>query len=47
MTSVAKDRILVRHQPLNNIRKIQIIGCIFLLSYSFNYLTNGFYSSNY
>ena len=27
LTSVAKDRILIRHQPLNIITKIQIIGC--------------------
>ena len=32
MTSVGKDHILVRHQPLNKIAKIQILWC----NYSFN-----------
>ena len=47
MTSVAKNRTLVRHQPLNNIKKIQIKGCSYCLLYSFKYLVNEFYSSNY
>ena len=38
MTSVAKDRIRVRHQPFNKIIIIQIIGCKYFLSYSLNYL---------
>ena len=38
MTSVAKDHFLVRHQPLNKITKIQILGCEYFLLYSFNYL---------
>ena len=43
MTSVAKDHILVRHQPLNKITKIQILGCKYFLLYSFNYLDIIFY----
>ena len=38
MTSVAKDRILIRHQSLNEITKIQILGCKYFLLYSLNYL---------
>ena len=38
MKSVAKDRILVRHQSLNKITKIQILGCKYFLLYSLNYL---------
>ena len=43
MTSVEKDRILVRHQPLNNIIKIQIIGCKFFLLYSLIYMNINIY----
>ena len=42
LTSVAKDLILVQHQPLNEITKIQTIGCKYFLLYSFNYLINIF-----
>ena len=38
MTSVAKDLILIRHQPLNKITKILILGCKYFSLYSFNYL---------
>ena len=38
MTSVVKDRILVRHQPLNKITKIQILGCKYFLLYSLIYM---------
>ena len=43
LTSVAKDRILVRHQPLNKITKIQTLGCEYFLLYSLNYLDNIIY----
>ena len=38
MTSVAKDLILVRHQTLNKITKIQIVGCKYFLSCLLNYM---------
>ena len=38
MTSVSKDRILIRHQPHNKITKIQILGCKYFLLYSLNCL---------
>ena len=38
MTSVAKDHILIRHQPVNKITIIQIIGCNYFQLNSLNYL---------
>ena len=42
MTSVAKDHILIRHQPFKKfspkITILQIIGCKYFLVYSLNYL---------
>ena len=38
MTSVAKDRTLVRHQPPNKITKIQILWCKYFLLYSLIYM---------
>ena len=37
VTSVAKDLILVRNQPLNKIIKIQILGCKYFLLFSLNF----------
>ena len=44
MTSVAKDRTLVRHHPVNKITKIQILGCKNFLLSSLNYLDIVIYS---